>query len=115
MLREAVPPQKYFRIVWDLAYEMWMSAGRPYFRALDFWVSAENHILTIGGRAIANAKTLFEAVGSLGRTFTDFAADAYLAGIRERAYYIWKALGEPRGHALDDWLQAEAQTLTLER
>lgn len=115
MLWEAVPPQKYFRMVGELAHQMWRNAGRPYFRALDFWVSAENHILTIGGRSIAEAKTLSEAVGLLGRTFSDLAADAYLAGIRERAYYIWKALGELRGHALDDWLEAEAQALGLWR
>src|SRR5512147_1855992 len=46
ILREAFPLQKYLHTVWQLAYEMWVNAGRPYFRALDFWASAEKHILT---------------------------------------------------------------------
>jgi len=29
----------------------------------------------------------------------------------ERAYFIWEALGRPQGHALDHWLQAEAELL----
>ena len=27
----------------------------------------------------------------------------------ERAYFIWEALGRPEGHALEHWLQAEAE------
>ena len=116
-LKEAVPPETYHRKVAELAEKMWMSAGHGYLDPLDIWVSAENHMLTIAARSIANAvantKTTYEAVENLRREFEDFVAVAYLAGIRQRAFYLWKAHGEPSGQALNNWLEAERQTLTL--
>jgi len=116
-LKEAVPPETYHRKVAELAEKMWMSAGHGYLDPLDIWVSAENHMLTIAARSIANAvantKTTYEAIENLRREFEDFVAVAYLAGIRQRAFYLWKAHGEPSGQALNYWLEAERQTLTL--
>lgn len=112
-LQAAFPLQQYSQLVWELAYEMWKGAGYPYFRGLEFWVSAERHILTIAGQLIATASNVPEAIGSLTRMVRDFVGDAYLSNIRNRAYYIWKAYGERGGHALEDWLEAEDQALTL--
>lgn len=100
MLRETVPPQKYVDIVGKLAQEMWMNAG-PSSQAFDFWLSAERRVVADTLRMFADTRRMFADVRRM------------FAGTRKRAYYIWETLGEPRGHSMDDWLQAEAQALTL--
>lgn len=115
MLQEAVPIPNYFERVSELAQVMSRNAQPAYTNAVDFWVAAEKHVLTISAKSITNAKNFFDATESLRGAFSKFEAVSYLAGIQQSAYYNWKALGERPGHALDDWLQAEARALALER
>jgi Protein of unknown function (DUF2934) len=94
-----------------LAECMWDSAGRQYGMAQDYWLSAERHVLTMMRAATAlppreNAKPWAAELCSL-------EPSAYLERIRLMAYYSWEAAGRRYGQALDYWLNAEREILSI--
>ena len=97
----------------ELAECMWESAGRQYGMAQDYWLSAERHVL-----AMMRAATTLPVPGSLNsnaRTaeLLDLSPSAYLERIRSMAYDYWEATGRGYGRALDYWLQAERNMLSM--
>jgi hypothetical protein len=108
-LPSAVPVGK----VRELAECMWESAGRQYGMAQDYWLSAERHVL-----AMMRAATTLPMPGSLSsKAWTaellDSSPSAYLERIRTMAYQYWEAAGRGYGRALDYWLQAERNMLSM--
>jgi hypothetical protein len=108
-LPSAVPVER----VRELAECMWESAGRQYGMAQDYWLSAERHVL-----AMMRAATALPAPGSLNsnaRTaeLLNLSPSAYLERIRSMAYDYWEAAGRGYGRALDYWLQAERNMLSM--
>lgn len=91
-----------------MAQCMWESAGRQYNVTQDFWLSAERHVLamiraaSVGGD---DAKPI-EEISALSPV-------AYLDRIRANAYGMWEAAGYQYGRALEFWLAAERQMLTM--
>jgi predicted component of type VI protein secretion system len=104
----AVVPTERIR---DLAHCMWESAGRQYGLALDFWLSAERHVLTMMRAASGTATPSTKDARSMAQEFATASAAAYLERIRETAYFLWEATGRQCDGALDDWLKAEKQVL----
>lgn len=102
-----VPAQYWLQSVARLANAMARNAVLG--EALDFWVAAERHVAAIACRTVATSNTLADAIE---KTYT-FNERHYLEGIRISAYYIWEASGKTSGHALEDWLYAEARALAL--
>lgn len=95
----------------EMAYLMWDAAGRQHGAAIDFWLAAEKHVLTIMRAASA---TVTPPDGDKGAQVPLIALNsqiAYLDSIRQTAYSMWGAAGEEYGRALDFWLQAERQVL----
>jgi hypothetical protein len=97
----------------ELAECMWESAGRQYGMAQDYWLSAERHVL-----AMMRAATTLPMPGSLNSKpwtveLLDSSPSAYLERIRTMAYQYWEAAGRGYGRALDYWLQAERNMLSM--
>ena len=108
-LPSAVPVAK----VRELAECMWDSAGRQYGMAQDYWLSAERHVL-----AMMRAATALPAPASLSShprivELLNLSPAAYLEKIRLMAYEYWEAAGRGYGRALDYWLQAERNMLSV--
>lgn len=108
-LPSAVPVAK----VRELAECMWDSAGRQYGMAQDYWLSAERHVL-----AMMRAATALPAPASLSShprivELLNSSPSAYLEKIRLMAYHYWEAAGRGYGRALDYWLQAERNMLSM--
>ncbi|MGF1641351.1 MAG: DUF2934 domain-containing protein [Rhodospirillales bacterium] len=95
----------------DLAHCMWESAGRQYGLALDFWLSAERHVLTMMRAASGVATPSTEDARAMAQQYATASAAAYLERIRETAYFLWEATGRHCDGALDDWLRAEKEVL----
>ena len=94
-LMEIFSPEAYFRRVQDLAQAMSRRSGQEFMTtSLDFWVSAENHILTMLAGAAAAAQTLQDATSYLTE-IRDLSIEEYLGRIEENAYYIWQEAGRP--------------------
>jgi hypothetical protein len=104
----AVVPTERIR---DLAHCMWDSAGRQYGLALDYWLSAERHVLTMMRAASGTATPSTKDARSMAQEYATASAAAYLERIRETAYFLWEATGRQYDGALDDWLKAEKQVL----
>lgn len=107
----------------ELAYFMWEASGAQCGRAMEFWLAAERHVMTMmivsGHRANvsdAGEDAEQDSEGAAGLPFPvspwQFSADAYLNEIRRSAYYMWERAGrEPSGDPLGFWLAAERQVL----
>ena len=109
-LPSAAPVGKVLR---ELAECMWESAGRQYGMAQDYWLSAERHVL-----AMVRAATTLPLPGSLNSEawnaeLLNSSPSAYLERIRSMAYNYWEAAGRGYGRALDYWLQAERNMLSM--
>jgi hypothetical protein len=104
----AVVPTERIR---DLAHCMWDSAGRQYGLALDFWLSAERHVLTMMRASSGAATPSTRDARAMAQEYATASAAAYLERIRETAYFLWEATGRQYDGALDDWLKAEKQIL----
>jgi hypothetical protein len=95
----------------ELAECMWESAGRQYGMAQDYWLSAERHVL-----AMMRAATALPAPRSSNpwtAELSSLSASAYLERIRSMAYLYWEAAGRGYGQALDYWLRAERDMLSM--
>ncbi len=109
----------YLQRVHELAYFMWEASGAQCGRAMEFWLAAERHVMTMmlfsGQKADATegapggeADGVSPAPGSP----YPFSAEAYLNEIRKTAYYMWEKAGQAYGaDNLDFWLAAERQVL----
>lgn len=95
----------------DLAHCMWDSAGRQYGLALDFWLAAERHVLTMMRASSGAAAPGSRDAQAMAQEYATASAAAYLERIRETAYFLWEATGRQYDGALDDWLKAEKQIL----
>ena len=104
----AVVPTERIR---DLAHCMWDSAGRQYGLALDYWLSAERHVLTMMRAASGMATPSTKSAQAMAQEYATASAAAYLERIRETAYFLWEATGRQYDGALDDWLKAEKEVL----
>ena len=96
----------------ELAECMWDSAGRQYGMAQDYWLSAERHVLAMMRAAMVPAPA---SLSSHPRIFEllNLSPSAYLEKIRLMAYEYWEAAGRGYGRALDYWLQAERNMLSM--
>ena len=96
----------------SLAYHLWLSAGREYRRALDFWIMAEQMVweLTVASARIAGSAV--ELSGAIERTAPAIAA-RHLQRIQELAYFMWEAAGAQCGRAMDFWIAAERHVTTM--
>jgi hypothetical protein len=95
----------------ELAECMWDSAGRQYGMAQDYWLSAERHVL-----AMMRAATALPAPRSSNpwtAELNSLSPSAYLERIRSMAYLYWEAAGRRYGQALDYWLRAERDMLSM--
>ena len=95
----------------ELAGCMWESAGRQYGMAQDYWLAAERHVL-----AMMRAATALPTPGSSNpwtAEIDSMSPSAYLERIRSMAYCYWEAAGRGYGQALDYWLRAERDMLSM--
>jgi DUF2934 family protein len=106
-LPSAVPVAK----VRALAECMWDSAGRQYGIAQDYWLSAERHVLTM--MRAARALPPHEQAEPWAAELSTLEPSAYLQRIRLMAYHYWEEAGRRYGQALDCWLQAEREFLSM--
>jgi hypothetical protein len=110
-LMDIFSPEVYFRRIQDLAQAMSRRSGQQLMtNSLDFWLSAENHILTMLAGAAAAAQTLQDATSYLTE-IRDLSIEEYLGRIEENAYYIWEDARGPFDAALKYWLESEQEIL----
>jgi len=105
-LMDIFSPEAYLRRIQDLAQAMSRRSGQQFMTSpLTFWLSAEEHIVTMlaGAARAAQISYLTE--------IRDFSIEEYLRRIEENAYYIWEGAGPPFGAALDHWLKSERAIL----
>lgn len=95
----------------ELAHVMWESAGRQQGAALDFWLAAERHVLTVMRAGMAAPTSENDPQNELVRELMFGSSAAYLERVRELAYRLWEAAGREYGRSLDFWLEAERQVL----
>lgn len=96
----------------NLAYHLWLSAGREYGRALEFWIMAEQMVWEL---AVASARLSGSAteVGAAAKRTTPAIAAKYVERIRELACCMWNAAGAEWGRAMDYWIAAERHVTTM--
>ena len=110
-LMDIFSPEAYFRRVQDLAQAMSRRSGQQFMTPPDaFWLSAENHILTMLAGMAAAAWTLQDAISYLTE-IRDLSIEEYLRRIEENAYYIWEGAGGSFDNALKYWLESEQAIL----
>lgn len=93
----------------ELAHAMWEAAGQRQGQAIDYWLAAERHIMTMIMSFAAGNEGKPEAM--VEKALESFSAQAYLDRIRTLAYYMWEAAGQQYGDALEFWVAAERQML----
>jgi hypothetical protein len=96
----------------NLAYHLWISAGREYGRALEFWIMAEQMVWEL---AVASARLSESAtqVGAAAQRTAPAIAAKSVQRIRELAYCMWQAAGAEWGRAMDHWIAAERHVTTM--
>ncbi len=101
----------YAQQVRELAYLMWEAAGAQYGRAMDYWIAAERHVMTMMMASAAKNPSA-DADVSDESPFDQFSPATYLNAIRTAAYYMWENAGrQASANSLDFWLAAERQVL----
>ena len=110
-LIDVFSPEAYFHRVQDLAQAMSRRSGQQVMTTpLTFWLSAENHILTMLAGVATAAQTLQDAI-QYWTKISDLSNEEHLRLIEENAYYIWERAGMPFGAALKHWLESEQAIL----
>jgi TPR repeat protein len=100
-LIDVFSPEAYFRRVQDLAQAMSRRSSQQVMTSqLTFWLSAENHILTMLAGAATAAQTLQDAIHYLTK-ISDLSIEEHLRLIEENAYYIREGAGRPFGAGLE--------------
>lgn len=102
-----VPTQR----IRELAYLMWEAAGDQQGAAIDFWLAAERHVLTVMRTGMGTSASESDPQCALTRELMFGSASAYFERVRESAYALWAASGEEYGRSLDFWLEGERQVL----
>lgn len=100
----------YVRQINELAFLMWEGAGWRYGEAVDNWLSAERHVMTMAMTAGQRDRRR-DPEPDADEPTDSFSAEAYLEQIRTTAYYMWEAAGRQYGGAMDFWLAAERRVL----
>jgi hypothetical protein len=95
-----------------LAEIMWEWSGRQDGMADQFWLAAERDLLA-ALRAAALAKGAADPSQRWVEELAALPPHAFLERIRVMAYYIWEAAGRQPGTALDNWLKAENDLLSM--
>ena len=104
-------PEAYFHRVQDLAQAMARRSGQQVMTTpVTFWLSAEEHILTMLAGAATAAQTMQDTIHYLTK-ISDLSIEEHLRLIEENAYYIWEKGGRPFGAELDHWLESERAIL----
>lgn len=103
---------KFEHQVSNLAYHLWLSAGREYGRALEFWTMAEQMVWEL---AVASAQLSGSAaeVGAAAQRSAPAIAAKSVQRIQELAYCMWQAAGAEWGRAIDHWIAAERHVTTM--
>jgi hypothetical protein len=96
----------------NLAYHLWLSAGREYQRAVDFWIMAEQMVWELATASARLSGSAVELGAAIERTAPAIAS-SYLQRIQELAYFMWEASGAQCGRALDYWIAAERHVTTM--
>lgn len=110
-LMSVFSPATYFHRVQDLAQTMCRRTGQQAMvPALAFWLSAENHILTMVAGVATAVDTLQDAVTYLD-TVSGLSSEKYLRYIQKDAYYRWVRVGKPFGKQLAHWIESEEEIL----
>ena len=110
-LIEIFSPEAYFHRVKDLAQAMSRRSGQQFMTTpLTFWLSAEEHILTMLAGVAMAAQTLQDATHYLTK-ISDLSIEEHLRLIEENAYYIWERVNRPFDEALKHWLESERAIL----
>ncbi len=105
------PPEVPTKRVRELAYLMWEAADRQQGAAMDFWLAAERHVLTVLRTGMGTSASESDPQCALTRELMFGSSSAYIERVRELAYALWAASGEEYGRSLDFWLEAERQVL----
>lgn len=95
----------------ELAHVMWESAGRQHGTALDFWLAAERHVLTVVRTGMGGLPSENGMQNEWAQELLFGSPAAYMDRVREVAYDRWLAAGQEYGRSLDFWLEAERQVL----
>lgn len=95
----------------ELAYVMWEAAGDQQGAAMDFWLAAERHVLTVMRTGMGTSASESGPQCALTRELMFGSSSAYIDRLRESAYALWLSSGEEYGRSLDFWLEAEWQVL----
>ena len=96
----------------SLAYHLWLSAGREYQRAVDFWIMAEQMVRELAVASARMAGSAVEITAASEKAAPAIAA-RHLQRIQELAYFMWEAAGAQCGRALDYWIAAERHVTTM--
>lgn len=96
----------------NLAYHLWLSAGREYQRAVDFWIMAEQMVRELAVASARLAGSAVEMTEASERAAPAIAA-RHLQRIQDLAYFMWEAAGAHCGRALDYWIAAERHVTTM--
>ncbi len=95
----------------ELAHVMWESAGRQQGAALDFWLAAERHVLTVMRTGMSAPPSENDTQNEWAQELLFGSPAAYMDRVREAAHDRWLAAGQEYGRSLDFWLEAERQVL----
>jgi hypothetical protein len=95
----------------ELAYMMWEAAGDQKGAAMDFWLAAERHVLTVMRTGMGTSASESGPQCALTRELMFGSSSAYIDRVRESAYALWASSGEEYGRSLDFWLEAERRVL----
>jgi hypothetical protein len=96
----------------NLAYHLWISAGREYGRALQYWMMADQMVWELAVASARLSGSAMEVGAAVERTAPVIAAKC-VQQIRELAYCMWKAAGAECGRAMDFWMTAERHVTTM--
>lgn len=94
-----------------LAEAMWEQAGGQSGFALDFWVAAEKHVLTLTAAVIRQASAGSGSAELIASMFSAFSPLPVLEMISETAQKAWLELGRKTSQDVDNWLNAEREVL----
>ncbi len=107
----AVPTEVPTERIRELAHLMWEGAGRQQGAAMDFWLAAERHVLTVMRTGMSTSTSDSDTQNELVRELMVGSTAAYMDRVRELAYGLWESAGAEYGRSLDFWLEAERQVL----
>jgi len=91
----------------NLAYDIWLSAGKEFGRALDCWVMAEQMVIELTADSARRANSAAASAFETATTWPSALRALYLYRVRELAHRMWSASTEQHERSMDYWLAAE--------